>query len=105
MGYFARVTCAECGLCVAVDVLPYAEGTFGVMTLFGCMPPLMAWSNRYGTLAASRENDGGGGGGGGGMEVGHMVPGGKLVLGGLFSFAALVVVGETVEKMMMAFGN
>ena len=32
---------------VFLDALDTA-GTFGVLTLFGCMPPAMAWSNRYG---------------------------------------------------------
>ena len=32
--------------------------------------------------------------------VSPMVPGGKLMLGGIFSFAALVVIGETVEKLV-----
>jgi tyrosine-specific transport protein len=50
-----------------------SAGTFGVLTLFGCMPPLMAWSNRYGALGTSREKNGLGGGG---MTVEPMVGGG-----------------------------
>jgi len=76
-----------------------SAGTFGVLTLFGCMPPMMAWSNRYGLFGSSKASLGGG------MVVEPLVPGGKLVLGGLFSLAALVVVGETVEKLLVLVDN
>lgn len=60
---------------------------------------MMAWSNRYGLFGSSKASLGGG------MVVEPLVPGGKLVLGGLFSLAALVVVGETVEKLLVLVDN
>lgn len=75
-----------------------SAGTFGVLTLFGCMPPMMAWNNRYsGTWDAEKEM-------GGPSSVFRaltepMVPGGKVGLGVLFSLAAGVVLSETLETL------
>jgi tyrosine-specific transport protein len=76
-------------------------GTFGVLTLFGCMPPLMAWRNRemqrresppeecelrgdaFACVVTSDVLD-------------PIVPGGIVALGALGTLALAVVVNETV---------
>jgi len=104
---------------VFLDALDSA-GTFGVLTLFGCMPPAMAWVSRgYGTiLGGLGSNDSGTESGVArkegfasskltkkgtestpNAEHGEIVPGGKPVLVGLFSFAASVVFGESVSRI------
>ena len=95
---------------VFLDALDTA-GTFGVLTLFGCMPPAMAWSNRYGgfgndeTKAVSVPGDGGDGGSVKSKESesnepsGALVPGGKPALIACFGLAAGVVVTESVQRV------
>lgn len=87
---------------IFLDALDSA-GTFGVLTLFGCMPPAMAWVNRgYGGVGTVTEGvkstqvddeksqD---------AEHGSIVPGGKPVLVLLFAFAGSVVLGESVQRI------
>ena len=99
-------------------------GTFGVLTLFGCLPPLMAWSDRYGLpWDPTEEGDVAvGDGAEGDVAVGDgaegdvaegvprgklapedrtepLVPGGKVALAAVFAFAGSVVLGESVEKL------
>ena len=71
-------------------------GAFGVMTLFGCLPPAMAWANRHGegledACEARREEMCG--------VLDPLVPGGRVGLGLLFGAAAAVVASEAVEKV------
>lgn len=71
-------------------------GAFGVLTLFGCLPPAMAWANRHGdglgdACAARREEMCG--------VLDPLVPGGRVGLGLLFGAAAAVVASEAVEKV------
>ena len=72
-------------------------GAFGVLTLFGCLPPAMAWANRHGDggkgekcLERREEMRG---------VLDPLVPGGKVGLGVLFGSAAAVIASETVEKV------
>ena len=95
-------------------------GTFGVLTLFGCLPPLMAWSDRYGLpWDPTEEGDVAvGDGAEGDVAVGGnvaegvprgklapedrtepLVPGGKVALAAVFAFAGSVVLGESVERL------
>ena len=82
-----------------------SAGTFGVLTLFGCMPPLMAWSNRYGPLGVTRSEYFNGSSGGEGMKLEPTLPGGKPMLVAIFAFAAAVIAGETAENVTTALGN
>jgi tyrosine-specific transport protein len=83
---------------IFLDALDSA-GTFGVLTLFGCMPPAMAWSTRYGsgprTFQSAREDSK--------REPRnpkpHLVPGGKPVLVACFGLAAIVVFTESARKL------
>lgn len=104
---------------VFLDALDSA-GTFGVLTLFGCMPPAMAWVSRgYGTILGGLGSNDSGTESGVARKEGfasskltkkgtestpnaehdEIVPGGKPVLVGLFSFAASVVFGESVSRI------
>ena len=89
-------------------------GTFGVLTLFGCLPPLMAWSDRYGLPWDPTEEgdvavgDGAEGDVAEGVPRGKLapedrteplVPGGKVALAAVFAFAGSVVLGESVERL------
>ena len=87
-----------------------SAGTFGVLTLFGCLPPLMAWSDRYGLPWEQTAAEGGAAEGGGfeGVPRGKLapedrteplVPGGKAALAAVFAFAGSVVLSESVEKL------
>ena len=60
-------------------------GTFGILTLFGILPALMAWSQRYGD--------------GSDPAVPDVVPGGKTTLGFMIGGAALVIGLEVAEKL------
>lgn len=82
---------------IFLDALDSA-GTFGVLTLFGCMPPAMAWSNRYGGFEScgsdecrsqSTETNG----------SSAVVPGGKPALLLCFSLAAGVVLTESAQRV------
>ena len=53
-------------------------GTFGVLTLFGCLPPLMAWSDRYGLPWDPTEEGDVAVGDGAEGDVAEGVPRGKL---------------------------
>ena len=89
-------------------------GTFGVLTLFGCLPPLMAWSDRYGLPWDPTEEGDGAEGNVAEGDVAEgvprgklapedrsepLVPGGKVALAAVFAFAGSVVLGESVEKL------
>ena len=92
-------------------------GTFGVLTLFGCLPPLMAWSDRYGLPWDPTEEGDVAVGDGAEGDVAEGVPrrggearargsnraaraGGKSrARRGVFAFAGSVVLGESVEKL------
>ena len=82
---------------VFLDALDSA-GTFGVLTLFGCMPPAMAWSNRYGGLT-NREGDQGGSDTKASDASSALVPGGKPALLLCFALAAGVVVTESAQRI------
>ena len=82
---------------VFLDALDSA-GTFGVLTLFGCMPPAMAWSNRYGGLT-NREGDQGGSNTKASDASSALVPGGKPALLLCFALAAGVVVTESAQRI------
>ena len=66
------------------SALDYA-GTFGVMVLFGVLPPIMAWRARYAdnVLLATRP----------------LLPGGQPALVGLGAFAALVILRDTYVRV------
>jgi tyrosine-specific transport protein len=91
---------------VFLDALDSA-GTFGVLTLFGCMPPAMAWSNRYGGFGNA--NNAKGDKGDKGFEwkqnqsesesTARLLPGGKPALLLCFSLAAGVVLTESVQRV------
>ncbi len=90
---------------VFLDALDVA-GTFGVLTLFGCMPPLMAWSQRgYGGARGGGEGPAtaaaGAAAGAAARDEGppELVPGGRLGLAALFAAAAYIVAGESFEKL------
>ena len=96
-----------------------SAGTFGVLTLFGCLPPLMAWSDRYGLPWDSTAAEEGAAevgaaegfpaeGGAERVPMGKLapedrteplVPGGKAALAAVFAFAGSVVLSESVEKL------
>ena len=86
---------------VFLDALDSA-GTFGVLTLFGCMPPAMAWSNRYGgsekakdevdaseSFSSTHESE----------SSARLLPGGKPALLACFGLAAGVVLTESVQRV------
>lgn len=92
---------------VFLDALDTA-GTFGVLTLFGCMPPAMAWSNRYGGFGNDETKAVPGDGSGGSVTSKEsesnnarttLVPGGKPALIACFGLAAGVVVTESVQRV------
>lgn len=87
-----------------------SAGTFGVLTLFGCLPPLMAWSDRYGLPWEQTAGEGVAAEEGGAERVPRgklapedrtepLVPGGKAALAAVFAFAGSVVLSESVEKL------
>ena len=65
-------------------------GTFGILTLFGMVPAAMAWQSRYGDEFANGDGD---------LAVPAVLPGGRVVLGGMAAAAAGVVALETWEKI------
>jgi tyrosine-specific transport protein len=92
---------------VFLDALDTA-GTFGVLTLFGCMPPAMAWSNRYGGFRDDVTKAIPGGVDSGGSATpkapvsngsSALVPGGKPALIAAFGLAAGVVATETAQRV------
>ena len=90
---------------VFLDALDSA-GTFGVLTLFGCMPPAMAWSNRYGGFGnaniAKKNGDKGSEWKQNQPEsesTARLLPGGKPALLLCFSLAAGVVLTESVQRV------
>jgi len=60
-------------------------GTFGVLVLFGIIPPLMAWQQRYGEDASP--------------VAPPALPGGRATLVAMATFAASIVAGETWERL------
>lgn len=88
---------------VFLDALDSA-GTFGVLTLFGCMPPAMAWSNRYGGFGnannAKKDGDASEWKENQSEETrARLLPGGKPALLLCFSLAAGVVLTESVQRV------
>lgn len=67
-------------------------GTFGVMTLFGALPPTMAWAERHGDDDGPPLP----------LEIVQLVPGGKLVLGSTGSFAGLVIAQDIFQRLGLA---
>jgi tyrosine-specific transport protein len=87
---------------VFLDALDSA-GTFGVLTLFGCMPPAMAWSNRYGGFGNANNAKGDKGSEWKENQSeetrARLLPGGKPALLLCFSLAAGVVLTESVQRV------
>jgi tyrosine-specific transport protein len=65
-------------------------GTFGILTLFGILPALMSWSQRYGDEADP--------------AVSGIVPGGKASLAVMIGGAAAVIGLEVAERVGAAAG-
>ncbi len=65
----------------ALDV----AGTYGVLVLFGILPALMVYSERYGGTTLSQY---------------QLVPGGRVVLGLVGGAAVMVIVNEIVTTVM-----
>eukprot|EP00967_Tisochrysis_lutea_P027960 scaffold32502_cov26-Tisochrysis_lutea.AAC.3 len=65
-------------------------GTYGILVLFGIMPAAMAWAQRYGQGADP--------------AIEPALPGGRLTLVGMAAAAALVVAGETYERVAGVVG-
>uniref|UniRef100_A0A7S0L3X4 Amino acid transporter transmembrane domain-containing protein n=1 Tax=Coccolithus braarudii TaxID=221442 RepID=A0A7S0L3X4_9EUKA len=64
-------------------------GTFGILVLFGILPPLMVWQQRYGVDADP--------------AIDPVLPGGRVTLGLMAGAAAFVVGGETLERISHLF--
>ena len=88
-------------------------GVYGILVLFGLLPPAMAWSQRYNESNASTgafdgvENSTCSISGGGEKAIADddgfvtMVPGGKTVLGSIGCIALLIIGLESWEKGRM----
>lgn len=60
-------------------------GTYGVLVLFGILPAVMSWSDRYSSSSPS-------------MTIPRIVPGGKLTLSLVIGGAGYVILSEILEK-------
>lgn len=85
-----RKICNKDTLCMSTARHGVSAGTYGVMTLFGLLPAGMAWLQRYGGESGT--------GSSAGMKI-ELVPGGKLMLGGVGGFAVAVIVYELAHKL------
>lgn len=63
----------------------FRTGTYGVLTLFGILPPAMAWRLRYGAQTTQEFETG--------REM-EIIPGGQLMLLAVAGAASAVVVYE-----------
>ncbi|KAH9790360.1 hypothetical protein KPL71_003375 [Citrus sinensis] len=60
-------------------------GTYGVLVLFGILPAVMSWSDRYSSSSPS-------------MTIPRIVPGGKLTLSLVIGGAGYIILSEILEK-------
>ncbi|XP_034213825.1 tyrosine-specific transport protein isoform X3 [Prunus dulcis] len=68
-------------------VLDFA-GTYGVLVLFGILPPAMSWSDRYSSSSPAMK-----------LPLPQLVPGGRLTLSLVVGGAACVIFSELLEKL------
>jgi len=73
-------------LCCAHVVRRVHTGTYGVLTLFGILPPAMAWRLRYGAQHTTQDFETG-------REM-EVIPGGQVMLLAVAGAASAVVVYE-----------
>jgi len=71
-------------------------GTFGVLMLFGVLPPAMVWQERYGKSGT------GTGDAAGAFGVGELLPGGRFALGLVGGSAAVVIAREALQQLGVA---
>ncbi|XP_050139682.1 uncharacterized protein LOC126615817 isoform X1 [Malus sylvestris] len=63
-------------------------GTYGVLVLFGIVPAVMSWSDRYSSSSSSV-----------GMKLPQLVPGGRLTLSLVVGGAGCVIFSEILDKL------
>ena len=89
-----------------------SAGTFGISTLFGLVPAIMAWKQRYGDEetgevggsngdAAAVARGGGDGRGADVLVAPPMVPGGRVTLAAIMT-VALAIIGDGVAEKVSA---